>query len=265
MGLYACPGESIHSKYQMEWFRDIIFDAAKKSGKAPVIVIRGWTQNKEFRDDLARQKKWMHAKAKTADGLTHFRSLINGGIRIEAEWMQGPCRIGTEKYDGFEGTGYAAAYQDATEPMTARIKLDAVMECTVSVRALKGGAHQDRALAVEINGKRLKTTHQGEGPAEGKYTWEEAGVVTLSAGVTEIKLLPVGKRHPCADVILLTPVAGAGLRFLDQRPATSDSRLAGVGTCGPPSPRLRRDRRVDRHESSRRCVLITRESLVASR
>jgi len=52
VGLYACPGESIHSKYQLEWFRDVIFDAAKKSGKNPVIVIRDWTQNMEFRDNI---------------------------------------------------------------------------------------------------------------------------------------------------------------------------------------------------------------------
>ena len=54
VGLYACPGESIHSKYQLEWFRDIIFDAAKKSGKNPVIVVRDWTQNKDFRNNIKK-------------------------------------------------------------------------------------------------------------------------------------------------------------------------------------------------------------------
>ncbi len=38
------------------------------------------------------------------------------------------------------------------------------------------------------------------------YVWEEAGTVTLPIGVTEIKVFPVGKRHPTVDVILLTPV-----------------------------------------------------------
>ena len=52
VGLYACPGESIHSRYQLEWFRDVVFDAAKKSGKRPVIVIRDWTQNMKFRDSI---------------------------------------------------------------------------------------------------------------------------------------------------------------------------------------------------------------------
>jgi len=52
VGLYACPGESIHSQYQLEWFRDVIFKAAKDSGKNPVIVIRDWTLNMAFRDSL---------------------------------------------------------------------------------------------------------------------------------------------------------------------------------------------------------------------
>ncbi len=52
VGLYACPGESIESDHQLGWFRDIIFDAAKKSGKNPLIVIRDWTTNMDFRDQI---------------------------------------------------------------------------------------------------------------------------------------------------------------------------------------------------------------------
>jgi len=52
VGLYACPGESIDSDHQLGWFRDIIFDAAKKSGKNPLIVIRDWTTNMEFRNQI---------------------------------------------------------------------------------------------------------------------------------------------------------------------------------------------------------------------
>lgn len=74
------------------------------------------------------------------------------------------------------------------------------------VRALKRGAHQDRALAVEINGKRMKTTHPGQGPAKGEYTWEEAGSVQLPAGDVDLKIHPVGKRHPTLDAIKFTPI-----------------------------------------------------------
>jgi hypothetical protein len=140
-------------------------------------------------------------------GETRYESLPDGGIRIEAEWMRGEGWATGTNYPGFEGTGFAAAAQAGeTSPLVARIKLDAERTFTVSVRALKGGAHKDRAIAVEIGGKRLDPIHQGEGPAAGAFTWEDAGVATLPAGAHEIKVIPVGKMHPSPDVILLQPV-----------------------------------------------------------
>ena len=115
-------------------------------------------------------------------------------------------KTGAAKYSDFEGSGYIAPEKAGeTSPLIGRFKVDSGMKCKVSVRALKGGAHQDRALAVEVADKRLKTTHQGHGPAAGEFIWEEAGTVTLSSGIVEIKLRPVGKRHPCVDAIMLTP------------------------------------------------------------
>jgi hypothetical protein len=55
VGLYACPGETLKSGCQLEWFRDVIFDAAKQSGKHPVIVIRDWTLNHDFSAQLKGQ------------------------------------------------------------------------------------------------------------------------------------------------------------------------------------------------------------------
>jgi len=52
VGLYACPGESIKSDRQLEWFRDVIFKAAKDSGKEPLIVMRDWTLNADFQAAL---------------------------------------------------------------------------------------------------------------------------------------------------------------------------------------------------------------------
>lgn len=163
----------------------------------------------EFKGDLEAQKKWIGQKTGTGDWVTRFDNTIDGGFRIEAEWMEGERWKSGTKYSGFEGSGYLSPpAPDEKAPATARIKVDAAMKCMVSVRAMKGGAHQDRALAVEVNGQRLKTTHQGEGPDTGEYSWEEAGSVALPAGITEIKLIPVGKRHPSVDVIILTPTTG---------------------------------------------------------
>lgn len=49
VGLYICPGETLGSSYQLEWFRDVLFASAIKSGKNPLIVIRDWTMNMDFR------------------------------------------------------------------------------------------------------------------------------------------------------------------------------------------------------------------------
>jgi hypothetical protein len=47
IGLYVCPGEALRAEYQPEWIRDVIFAAAKESGKNPLIVIRDWGMDKE--------------------------------------------------------------------------------------------------------------------------------------------------------------------------------------------------------------------------
>jgi hypothetical protein len=162
---------------------------------------------KEFRDDLRRQRDWIEK----GPGPGNCRVLDDGGLYIEAEWMKGPWRIGTEKYSDFKGTGYAASFYAQVDPepspMTLEVKASIAGEYTVWTRALIGGAHQDRALAVEVAGQRLKPTHKGQGPKEGAFTWERAGTVRLNAGDIVLKVHPVGRHHPAADAIVLTPDA----------------------------------------------------------
>ena len=52
VGLYICPGESLELKYQTEWFRDVVFKAARDSGKDPKLVIRDWTMDADFKKAL---------------------------------------------------------------------------------------------------------------------------------------------------------------------------------------------------------------------
>lgn len=47
VGAYVCPGEALRAEHQPEWIRDVIFKAAKQSGKHPLIVIRDWGMDKE--------------------------------------------------------------------------------------------------------------------------------------------------------------------------------------------------------------------------
>ncbi len=155
----------------------------------------------EFRNDLAAQLAWLEG----------FQPLPEGAIRVEAEAMTGPWRIGSDRYTGFSGTGYAASYYAAAaakpDPMTASVRIPADGEYNVWIRALAGGEHQDRALAVELASRRFEATHAGEGPPGGAFTWQRAGSIQLSAGAVELKVHPVGKRHPAADAVLLTPDA----------------------------------------------------------
>jgi len=34
--IFICPGETLESSHPLEWFRDVIFQAVKESGKNPV-------------------------------------------------------------------------------------------------------------------------------------------------------------------------------------------------------------------------------------
>ena len=130
--------------------------------------------------------------------------------------MTGPWRKGSDKYAGYLGTGYAASWyaakQNAPVPMEATVRIGAAGEYTVWVRALIGGAHQDRALAVEIAAKRLAPTHADKGSKSGAFTWARAGRVKLPAGHAVLRIHPVGKHHATADAVLL-------VRDADWKPA----------------------------------------------
>ena len=52
VGLYICPGETLATSRQLEWFRDVIFKAAKESGNSPLLIIRDWTLNMDFRKQI---------------------------------------------------------------------------------------------------------------------------------------------------------------------------------------------------------------------
>jgi len=52
VGLYICPGETLATSHQVQWFRDVIFRAAKDSGKNPLLIIRDWTLNMDFRKQM---------------------------------------------------------------------------------------------------------------------------------------------------------------------------------------------------------------------
>lgn len=42
VGLYICPGESLELEQTPSWINDVIFEAVKRTGKTPPIMIRSW-------------------------------------------------------------------------------------------------------------------------------------------------------------------------------------------------------------------------------
>ena len=93
VGLYVCPGESLAPEHQLAWFRDVIFAAARESGKAPHLIIRDWTLDPAFKaalpslyPDLASELKhndetitspWPDVKHRTWKGVLPGGHIIN--------------------------------------------------------------------------------------------------------------------------------------------------------------------------------------------
>ena len=67
VGLYICPGESLKLEYQQEWFRDVIFKAAKDSGRDPLLIIRDWTLDPGFKEALPSMYDRLYSERKHND------------------------------------------------------------------------------------------------------------------------------------------------------------------------------------------------------
>ena len=42
IGLYVCPGEALSTTYSVDWLKNVIFAAVKRTGKTPPIIVRTW-------------------------------------------------------------------------------------------------------------------------------------------------------------------------------------------------------------------------------
>ncbi len=42
IGLYICPGEALQLEYTSDWINNVIFEAVKRTGKTPPIMVRAW-------------------------------------------------------------------------------------------------------------------------------------------------------------------------------------------------------------------------------
>lgn len=67
VGLYICPGESLGLEHQRAWFEEVIFKAARESGKNPLLIIRDWTLDEDFKGSLAGLYENLYSERKHND------------------------------------------------------------------------------------------------------------------------------------------------------------------------------------------------------
>ena len=67
VGLYICPGETLAAEHQHDWFRDVIFKAARDSGKNPQLVIRDWIMDPGFKEALPGMYDNLYSEMKHND------------------------------------------------------------------------------------------------------------------------------------------------------------------------------------------------------
>lgn len=67
VGLYICPGESLGLEYQQEWFEEVIFKTAKASGKDPLLIVRDWTLDDDFKQALPSLYENLYSERKHND------------------------------------------------------------------------------------------------------------------------------------------------------------------------------------------------------
>ena len=129
-----------HMQQSVEVYENLAQLTDRTYRNANDLMGRHWKQEglTEFRNDLVTQRAWLAAFQQPKSV-----TLPSGAVRIEAEAMAGPWRIGNDRYTGFSGTGYAASYYAAVrpnpEPMTAKAHIPKAGEYTVWVHSSGSG------------------------------------------------------------------------------------------------------------------------------
>ena len=158
------------------------------------------------------------------DGLEHFQAdaedqrkflrnyhriqrLPAGTYWLEAEEMDGDWRIST-KYNGYLGSGYRMNVRSEGEstPLRETVQIERPGCYAVWIRSLLA-EDADRSAVLELAGRKLPTTHNDTGTADGEFVWRKSGEVELARGKTEVRLHDVGTGHACPDAVVLTSVA----------------------------------------------------------
>lgn len=88
VGLYICPGEALDREHQRDWFRDVIFAAAKRSGQHPLLVVRAWHCSTELLQSCREDYDRVYTELKHNDELVvspyaelRHKGMLSKGLR----------------------------------------------------------------------------------------------------------------------------------------------------------------------------------------
>jgi len=122
-------------------------------------------------------------------------------VLLEAEDFEGGWRAQTN-IPGFQGRGFRTsnAAGRAREGLTASVELEAG-RYNVWARGYEGD-EQDRRFLVQVAGLALSATHRDR--RQGRFSWQFAGSVELSAGRHTVEIQDAGGGFESADAVLLS-------------------------------------------------------------
>ncbi len=121
---------------------------------------------------------------------------------LEVEDFEGPWRRQTN-ISGYSGTGFCTSNANpnvADSTMKGSVEIAQPGEYTVYVRGYTSD-NSNRAMRVEVHGKKLAVTHQG---TKRRWGWEKAGTVTLPKGSVSVVVHDAADGFETADCVLLT-------------------------------------------------------------
>jgi hypothetical protein len=161
-----------------------------------------WKQTglNSFRSDRDMQKAFISQALEIAEIKKR-----PGFYWIEAEEMEGNWKLGTN-YSGYFGKGFRVSdgpNQQGTT-LTSKVAIKTTGRYAVWAHGLIGPGQSNRQFAVSIKKETFPPTHKQEGPKGGKFVWQKAGEIDLTAGETSITIKDAGSGYECPDVILLT-------------------------------------------------------------
>jgi len=120
VGLYICPGEALQMEYTPDWINNVIFEAVKRTGKTPPIMVRSWGIDLEHMKQVVGQYPRLYTERK-------FNVEMIAGTEIDpenADWRSCPATTSStsiawaiwNRFGGVRQATFGNAYRVRSRP-----------------------------------------------------------------------------------------------------------------------------------------------------